>query len=83
MDQEQYDACMAVVKNDEALAKLNEKVEAEVNPWNREDGLVGGSFGEWLANLWDWFKENWPEILAIIMKLAPLLLILEPAREDS
>lgn len=82
MDAEKFEACMAVVENPEMLARLNEHVEEEVNPWNREDGLIGADWKEWFANLWDWFKENWPAILAFIMKLAPLLLILEPADED-
>jgi hypothetical protein len=82
MTEYQAKLAYALCDDDDALAELNERVERDVNPWNRADGLVGAGFKEWLANLWDWFKENWPEILAIIMKLAPLLLILEP-RDDE
>ena len=76
LSEAEYAACVKVVESREGLVKLNEQVEAEVNPWNRADGLKG-DFKEWLANLWDWFQEHWPEILALILKLAPLLLILE------
>lgn len=72
---------LAVSNDDVALARLNERVEREVNPWNRGDGLKG----DWktiLSNIWDWFVENWPKILEIIMTIAPLLL-LEPRRENS
>ena len=82
MDGDQFEACMAVAENPELLAQLNEHVETEVNPWKREDGLIGASWSEWWANVVDWFKENWEAILAIILKLAPLLLILETPDED-
>jgi len=77
MDAEKFEACMAVVENPSLLAQLNEHVEGEVNPWKREDGLIGASWRELLANAWDWFQENWEAILLFILKLAPLLLILD------
>lgn len=79
-----YESCLRVVGNDEALEKLNEQIEAEVNPWNRPDGLAGAGIKEWFANAWDWIQKHWPEILALILKLLPLLLILETRKnEDS
>jgi len=79
---EQYTAVLAVCDDEKALSELNERVENDVNPWNRADGLIGLDWSSIWANLWDWFVENWPEILKIIMTIAPLLL-LEPKREDS
>lgn len=81
ISREEYNACVAVSEDWDALEQLNRRVEAEVNPWN-QNGLVGADWREWLANLWDWFKENWPAILEIILTIAPLLL-LEPEREDQ
>jgi len=78
----QADQCEAVTANDVTLQKLNERIENEVNPWNRTNGLIGSSWKSWLSNAWDWFVANWPAILKIILKIAPLLL-LEPKREDS
>lgn len=82
MTDEQMAAVDAVVNDPVKLAELNERVEKDVNPWNRADGLIGADWREWLANVWDWFVENWPTILKIIITIAPLLL-LEPEREDS
>jgi len=73
----QHRLVMAVCADEDALDQLNEQIEAEINPWSRPDGLVGAGFKEWLSNAWDWVKEHWPEILALILKLAPLLLILD------
>ena len=81
LTQEQYRACIAVVEDHAALVELNERVERDVNPWNRADGLIGADWSTWLSNLWDWFVENWPAILKVIMTIAPLLL-LEPQNED-
>jgi hypothetical protein len=68
--------------NDEvAMKEFHRRVENEINPWNNPTKLLGDWKSFW-ANLKDWFVENWPQILALIMKLAPLLLILEPADED-
>lgn len=82
MTEAQYQASIAICKNEKALAELNNRVENEVNPWNRTDGLIGASWREIWANIADWFKENWPAILRIILTILPLLL-LEPEHEDS
>jgi len=73
-----------VMADERALVALNERIEAEVNPWNQQ-GLIRGDrkgwdWKTWLANAWDWFVANWPKILEIIITIAPLLL-LEPKRE--
>lgn len=82
MTEGQYQAAIAICKNETALAELNNRVENEINPWNRTDGLIGADWREIWANIVDWFKENWPAILRIILTILPLL-ILEPEREDS
>lgn len=83
---QELDAVNAVLNNEQALIALNERIEAEVNPWNQQ-GLIRGAqdgwdWKTWLANVWDWFVANWPTILKIIITIAPLLL-LEPKRENS
>ena len=67
------------------LQMLNDRIEAEVNPWNQQ-GLIRGDrkgwdWQTWLANAWDWFVANWPEILKIIITIAPLLL--EPRKDAN
>ena len=75
--------CELVAANDAALQKLNERIENEVNPWNSgPSNLIRMNWSGWVSNLWDWVVTNWPEILKIILQIAPLLL-LEPKREDS
>lgn len=78
-------AVEAVLADDRALMTLNERIEAEVNPWNQQGLIRGDSDGwdwkTWLANVWDWFVANWPTILKIILTIVPLLL-LEPKHED-
>lgn len=76
-----YKICLALADNKEGLEKFNERIEKDVNPWNRADGLIGMDWKEWLQNIWDWFVANWPAILNIIVTIAPLLL-LEPSNED-
>jgi len=75
-------AVEAVLQDKPSLVSLNERIEAEVNPWN-QDGLIGDdrSWRQFLSDLWDWFVANWPKILEIILTIAPLLM--EPPHEDS
>jgi hypothetical protein len=75
-----------VLADERGLEMLNQRIEAEVNPWN-SNGLAarardGWDWKTWLANVWDWFLANWPKILEIIMTIVPLLL-LEPKRESK
>ena len=83
LTQQQADHCLAVSDaSDAVLRKLNSRIENEVNPWNRANGLIGASWKGWLSNAWDWFTANWKLVLNIILTIAPLLLM-ETEREDS
>lgn len=79
---EQYQHILDVCEDEKSLAELNDRIENEVNPWNRADGLIGAPNKSFWSNVWDWFVANWPKILNIIMTIAPLLL-LEPRNEDQ
>ncbi len=80
--QQQADHCMYVADaSDAVLRKLNSRIENEVNPWNRADGLIGASWTGWVSNAWDWFAANWKSILSLVLKIAPLLL-LNPKEDD-
>ena len=82
IDAEQLDAVERICDDDVAFAEFHRQVENDINPWNQPiDQLVGMDWRTMWANLKDWFVENWPQILALIMKLLPLLL-LEPKHED-
>lgn len=83
MTQDQFKSAMAVAASNEALDELQQRIdEAGLDPWKNPDRLIGADWRSFFSNLWDWFVENWPAILALIMKIAPLLL-LEPKHEDS
>lgn len=81
MSRVEYNACLVLSDDAVELAKFNDRIEAQINPWNRTDGLVGADTKTWLANLWDWFKANWPAILKMILTIAPLFL--EPRHNES
>lgn len=82
MTREQYGAAMAVAASDEALVELQKRIdEQQLDPWKNPQRLIGVDWKEFFANLWDWFVENWPKILEIILTIAPLLL-LESRYED-
>lgn len=83
MTNKQMEIVEAVVNDKARLAKLNWQIESEINPWKRSDGLVGADWKTWLANVWDWFVENWPAILKLIMTIAPLFLLDEHENTKS
>jgi hypothetical protein len=80
MTEREHDSAMAVARDGTLLAKLNNRIEAEVNPWNRADGLIGADWSEIWANLRDWFKANWPTILRIILTI---VLIMETNKDED
>ena len=80
MTEREYRSAMDVAKDDTLLARLNVRIEADVNPWKRADGLIGADWSEIWANLIDWFKENWPTILRIILTI---VLIMETNKDED
>jgi hypothetical protein len=79
---QQFWHCVAVSESSDAvLQKLNSRIENEVNPWNRADGLIGADWKGWLSNAWDWFAANWEAILLLVLRISPLLL-LSPREND-
>lgn len=67
MTREEYEQVKEAVKNPEVVARWQAKVEeTHKTPWRN------GNFD--FSEIWEWFKENWPTILKILLTLAPLLL---------
>jgi hypothetical protein len=81
MTKAQADSAWAVCEDKEKLAELNERIEAEVNPWRSRRSIIGMKGGDVLANLIDWFKENWATILRLILTLIPIFL--EPKHDED
>jgi len=80
---EEHRKVVAVTNNQHTLRMLRDKIrERRINPYEGPDRLVGMSWKEIWANLWDWLVENWPTILRLILTIAPLLLMENP-NEDS
>ena len=79
--QQQAAQCEGVAADYYLLKALNKEIEPQVPPVYYADFARMG-WKERLASIWDSFVANWPAILKIILRLAPLLL-LEPKREDS
>ena len=74
ISREQAGLCMAVLNTPEAFRRLELQVNARINPW-KTGRMSGFDWKEFFLNCCDWIKENWDEILMIILKLAPLLLL--------
>jgi hypothetical protein len=81
ISREEYKAALAVAKSDEALDALQREIDyAKLDPYENPSQLWGMDWTEILANLMNWFTENWPQILEFIMTILPLLS--EPKHAD-
>lgn len=79
LSSEDHRKIIAVVQNEHTLRQLRDRIrEKRLNPYEGPDRLAGLDWHEIWANVWDWLKANWPEILRIILMLAPLLLMENP-----
>jgi hypothetical protein len=71
----EYESALEVAKDSQALQELSNQIETEgLNPWQNPKRFYGAGFGSVFSNFWDWFLENWPEILEIVLKIAPMFL---------
>lgn len=72
----EYQTCMAAANSEKSLTEINTQLRLiGMNPWESPKALASAGVGEIFRKLWDWFVENWPTILSIIMKIAPLLIL--------
>jgi hypothetical protein len=75
LTREEQDAITFALRDEETLTRWRKQVErANLNPWESGHVLVGRSWRETFAIIWDWFKANWPTILKILMAILPLIL---------
>ncbi|MHC4702591.1 MAG: hypothetical protein ACYTFQ_18670 [Planctomycetota bacterium] len=71
---EEYEHVKEAVQDPELVRWWQADVERNLQaPWR------DGEFD--FAAIWEWFKENWPTILKILLTIAPLLL--EPAPDEE
>lgn len=76
---EEYDKVLEAVSRPDVMAKLEEEVAKKIGaPW-RVKRVGGLDFNE----LWDWFIENWPEIMKLLLMVLPLFLLTPPPEEPT
>lgn len=65
-----YTHIMRATNDPIVLDEWNYQIEeARLNPWDNKTQLMGFSW----SDLWDWFEENWPQILEMLLMILPLL----------
>jgi hypothetical protein len=76
---EEYQQVREASRDPEIVARWEAEVERQLGaPWKLRTGWF-----DWSA-IWEWFIENWPTILRILLTLLPLILAeRQPAEEDE
>lgn len=73
IDEATYDKAIKGLKNQDLMSKWNAKI-THLNPWETP-GLLTSKVKQFdFSTIWDWFAENWDEILRILLTLLPLFL---------
>ena len=73
VDSAMYDKISKQLSNQKFLTRLNADT-VHLNPWETP-GLMTTKLKQFdFSTIWDWFAENWDEILRIILTLLPLFL---------
>lgn len=71
----QYQRLMEATFDEKILTEWNARIsEAQLNPWEHTGVLMQSVKGFDFSNIFDWFAENWDEILRILLLLLPLFL---------
>lgn len=80
LTREEYQTATSIAKDNRALKELSNQIETVgLNPWENPKQFYSNGFGAIFGNFWDWFLENWPEILEMILTIAPMFLENEDA----
>lgn len=74
---EEYRKVLNASRDREIVAKWQAEVEKQyIVPWKVSTGFLD------FSAIWDWFIENWPTILRILLTILPLI-ILAPEEEEE
>lgn len=68
---EQRAAVERALKEPELMSKWCDKINGTFK--DEPQYLLYGANGEFAEKLWQWFKENWPTILKLLLSLVVLL----------
>jgi hypothetical protein len=72
LSKEKYRAALKVAADDDSLRKLRDKIEDA----HADDlALAQGPLLDFIKNIWEWLKQNWPLVFDFVMTIAPLLLL--------
>jgi hypothetical protein len=75
IDRETYDHVLKASRDEQTLEEWNQRIySAQLNPWDHTGVLYGSLVGFDFSNIWDWFQENWPAILQMLLTILPLFL---------
>lgn len=75
IDRATRDHILQCVRDESTLTEWNERIySAQLNPWDHTGVLMASVKGFDFSNIWDWFSENWDEILKILLAVLPLFL---------
>lgn len=75
IDRDEYNHVIKASYDDAVLEEWNQRIySAQLNPWDHTGVLMTSMKGFDFSNIWDWFAENWDEILKILLTILPLFL---------
>lgn len=79
IDRETYQKIVDGSRSSEMVAKWKTAIESRVPgaPWIQKTGM---DWREVFTEIWEWFLENWPEILEIMLAL---LVFIEPPPQPN
>lgn len=73
---EEYSHVLTACRDEDTLTEWNARIKsAQMNPWDHQGVLYASLSGFDFSNIWDWFAENWDEILQILFTILPLFLM--------
>lgn len=76
IDRDRYEHVLKACRDEDTLTEWNARIKsAQLNPWDHQGVLFASLSGFDFSNIWDWFAENWDEILQILLTVLPLLLL--------
>lgn len=65
------EAVLNATKDKEILQRWAEEIDKQLTTKR----LYGSGWKSFFRNVWDWFKNNWEDILKILFQLLPLILM--------
>lgn len=68
---DEYRAIKNATKDEEILRRWSQEIDKQLTTKK----LYGSGWKNFFRNVWDWFENNWADILKILFQLLPLILM--------